>query len=64
MSRETFPGPMNVTSSTLSSGGRGGRDGCCVYQCTMEIAGTQYWEGEMEGWDFGTVQPVANNKCV
>lgn len=59
ISSETFPFPIKLTCESLSRAGGAGRDGCRVYQWTIEIAGTQCAEGGRAGWRVGRVQPVA-----
>lgn len=59
-SRDTFPFPMIERWDILCNGGGGGAFGWLVYQCTIEIAGTEYSEGAKSLCKFGSVQPVAN----
>jgi hypothetical protein len=62
MSSETFPCPTRAMWSNLSRGGGGEREGCFVYQCTIDKAGMQNSEGGMLGWSLGKVQPVAKRR--
>lgn len=62
-SRATFPFPMIETWVYLSNAGGGGLLGCWVYQCTMDSAGIQNFEGGRAEWSVGMVQPVANRIC-
>lgn len=64
MSSDTLPCPIKATWEMFSSGGVGGREGCCVYQWTSDKAGTQYGEGGSAGWRVGIVHPVENSTCV
>ena len=63
-SSETLPCPMSVTCEVRSRGGGAGREGCWVYQCTIESAGMQYSEGGRAGWRTGTVQPEEKRMWV